>query len=172
MVLTEKVTFEGIVTMASVAEWREPPQMDIGAPVPGICCDGSDLLLAYVVSSGLDPRFKEFAVVKFADVLQHIFGYPNDEALGGHPLYELGLTFYAFNVVKDSPYIDELNKRNASMFPGNNTMYGDYSHWVVTFHDDTLEVVARTVEVAGRVEATTAHRAIFWYLDSKATNSQ
>ncbi len=33
-------------------------------------------------------------VIEFHDCLIREFGYPNDEALGGHPLYERGLRFY------------------------------------------------------------------------------
>ena len=138
--------------------------MDTGAPMPGVVADGQDLYLAYIVRSEGLSEFEDFAIVKFTGVLQHIFGYPNDEALGGHAYFPLGLQFYAFNLVKDSPYLRELGERNAKVFPGSESMYESFRHWIVTLHDETLEVIARSAEVAGRVEARDALSAINWHI--------
>jgi hypothetical protein len=152
--------------VSRVTEWSDPPQMATGAPMPGIYAHDGDLYLAYIVNRARVADHEEFAVIKFSGVLHHSFGYPNDEALGGHPLYKLGLSFYAFNVVSDSPYIKELGERNARVFPGTESMFRSLSHWIVTFHDETLEVVADSAQVAGRVEARNAHSAIHGYLES------
>src|SRR5215213_3446444 len=45
------------------------------------------------------------------------FGYPNDEALAGHRLYEKGLRFYGFFEVVESEWIAELRKGNEIRFP-------------------------------------------------------
>lgn len=137
--------------------------------MPGIVSDGHDLYAAYIASSSTASRYKEFAVVKFSAVLQHTFGYPNDEALGVHPLYDAGLAFYAFNFVADSPLLKELGQHNSRVFPGTESMYSGFSHWIVTFHDETLEVVAKSAEFLGMVEARNAKSAILHYLG--ATNS-
>lgn len=151
--------------MTDVSEWRDPPQMDTGAPMPGVYCNDANLLLAYIVRSGPASAYEEFAIVRFSGVLQHTFGYPNDEALGGHPYYGLGLQFYAFNEIARSPYLDELGKRNARVFAGSESLYEGLTHWIVTFHDETLEVVGRSAQFVGCVEAKNANAAIRWYLD-------
>lgn len=135
--------------------------------MPGIYSDGTDLLLAYIVQSGSPSDLEEFAIVKFSGVLQHVFGYPNDEALGGHPYYKLGLHFYAFNVISDSPYLDELGKRNVQVFVGSDSIFRGLVHWIIPFHDETLEVIGRSAEFAGRVEAKNAYSAIRLYVEGR-----
>lgn len=139
--------------------------MDSGAPMPGIrvCDDG--LLVAYVVAdseAGADQD--EYAVVKFEGVLQHTFGYPNDEALSVHPLYDKGLVFYAFNEVLVSPYVAELARRNEAIFPGSKFLYETRRHWIVTFHDETLEVIGNTAVVLGQKIAASSQKALCHYV--------
>jgi len=55
------------------------------------------------------------------------YGYPNDERLSAHPLYGLGLEFYAFHVTP----------------PGR---HGERA-WVATFHEGTLTIYAKSVHV-------------------------
>jgi len=71
------------------------------------------------------------------------FGSPNDEALGGHPLVRFGLKFYSVHKVENSPWISELEKRNA-VHPRHNreSFLRDSVHFVFTFQDSTLECVA------------------------------
>ncbi len=45
------------------------------------------------------------------------FGYPNDEALPGDPLFSLGLKHYDVVEVIDSPWLAEINSRNKICFP-------------------------------------------------------
>jgi hypothetical protein len=151
--------------MKQISTWRKPPQMNTGAPEPAIHVMGNSLLLAYLASEQeWSGECEEFAVVEFTGVLQHIFGYPNDEALGGHPLYSKGLDHYAFNEILDSPYLEELGARNALAFPGTETQFKEFHHWVVTFHDETLEVIGSEATVRGRFIATTAQQALSQYV--------
>jgi len=148
----------------TVEEWSGAPQMDSGAPMPAIFLRETQLFVAYMVS---EPQSisgnEEYAVVRFDGVCQHTFGYPNDEALGGHPLYSVGLKFYAFNEVLSSPYLGELGTRNAKRFPGTEIHYTSLKHWIVTFHDETLEVIGHSVAFLGVVPAGTAEEAIERY---------
>lgn len=124
--------------------------------------DDRELLCAYIVSERTLPPSpeEEYAVVAFLGTSQFTFGYPNDEALGGHPLYSTGLSFYAFNKIEDSPYLAELGRRNAKSFPGSEDMWTARQHFIVTFHDETLEVVCRSVECRGIVTAASTREAI------------
>ena len=135
--------------------------MDTGAPMPAIQVNDSGLFVAYIVSEpSLDGKLEEYAVVQFNNVLQHTFGYPNDEALGMHPLYKFGLAFYAFNEVINSPYVADIANRNDKQFPGSKERYLKFRHWVVTFHDETLEVVGLSAKVIGTIEAASGDAAI------------
>ena len=71
-------------------------------------------------------------------------GYPNDEASSAHPLYASGLEFCGFHIVENSPIIADLDHRN---YVHERHVAGAYMkrfrHWIITFHDETLEVVAR-----------------------------
>ncbi len=147
--------------MVRIIEWKDPPQMDTGAPMPFIRIGETELFVAYIVSDRAAHEVsKEYAVVQFTDVPQHIFGYPNDEALGEHPLYRHGLAFYAFNEVVGSPYVAALGKRNAQRFPGSVALFSELRHWIVTFHDETLEVIAKSAKFLGRTHAGSGAMAI------------
>jgi hypothetical protein len=141
-------------------EWHGAPQMDLGAPMPSISLREDGLYVAYALSGVCG----EYAVVRFTGVHQHTFGYPNDEALGVHPLYRAGLQFYAFNEVKDSPYIQELAARNSQVFPESAERYLRWRHWIVTFHDETLEVIGDDVEFLGPASAISASAAVELYV--------
>ena len=129
--------------------WLEPPQMDTGAPCPAIHSDEHRLLCAYYVSEEEVPVGK-VAILRFDGVLQFRLGYPNDEALRGHPLAKHGLENYHAYFVENSHLIAEIENQNRlhrAFRPG---MYGRFRHWIVTFHDETLEVVALRAAIVGR----------------------
>ena len=87
-------------------------------------------------------------------MLQFRLGYPNDEALHGHPLAKFGLKHYAAYLVENSPLIAEIQSQNRvhrAFRPG---MYDKFRHWVVTFHGETLEVVALRAAVVGTSKLT------------------
>lgn len=69
------------------------------------------------------------------------FGYPNDEALGGHRLYSKGLGFYGCFEVLESEWIAELRRRNEVGFPEFRA-FAEQRHFVITFHDSTFECIA------------------------------
>ena len=69
------------------------------------------------------------------------FGYPNDEALGGHRLFGKGLSFYSCFEVIESEWIVELRKGNEVNFP-NFSSFADKRHFIITFHDSTFECIA------------------------------
>ena len=128
--------------------WLEPPQMDTGSPCPAIHSDEHRLLCAYYVSDGVLPQ-GTVAILRFEGVLQFRLGYPNDEALHGHLLAKHGMEHYQAYLVENSPLIAEIENQNRvhpAFRPG---MYDKFRHWVVTFHDETLEVVALQAAVVG-----------------------
>jgi hypothetical protein len=80
-------------------------------------------------------------------------GYPNDEVLNAHPLYANGLGFYGFHIVENSPLIADLDRRNQVHERHVAGVYRKrFRHWIITFHDETLEVVTRNARFVGTNE--------------------
>jgi hypothetical protein len=134
-------------TSSRVIIWTEPPPMDAGAPLPSLKAENDCLWVSYVCrnpdfpgwDSGASPDHPGFdlycAVLRFDGVVYHSFGYPSDERLSEHPLYCFGLTFYEFHEVFGTP---ELRGHKGKR------------HWIITFHDETLEVIADQGTVVSR----------------------
>src|SRR5205807_389197 len=83
-----------------------------------------------------------FAVIRFPLCTFLVFGAPNDEALGGHPLYKCGLRHYSVHEILGSSLVRELERRN-SVHPRHDPesyLHGK-KHYVLTFQDCTLECV-------------------------------
>jgi hypothetical protein len=74
------------------------------------------------------------------------FGYPNDEALAGHPLFSRGLTFYGVFEVLNSSWIQQMTSQNRVCFP--KTEHSDQKHYIFAFHDSTFECVADGLRVS------------------------
>jgi len=113
--------------------------MSAGAPPPCVERRGEDVWVAYRTRAD-----DHFAVVRFTQVHNFTFGDPNDETLDSHSLYSAGLGFYGFHEVAD-PLLAGSGLRR----------------WIVTFHDDTLEITARGVAIIVRaVQAPSAEHAL------------
>lgn len=113
------------------------PQPETGAPEPRIFADDTRFVLRYYTQN------EKIAVIVFPLTSIFKFGSPNDEALGGHPLINNGLEFYSVHKVANSTWLASLEKQN-SVHPRHNKMsyLKDKHHYIFTFHDSTLEVVA------------------------------
>ena len=74
-------------------------------------------------------------------------GWPNDEASNGHRLWDRGLKDVLWiGEVIESELIAEMNRRNRIAFPNTPPQTGQH-HWIVLTKDETIEVVAESVEV-------------------------
>ena len=82
------------------------------------------------------------AVVEFVRCIITKFGYPNDEALPGHPLYEKGLGFFGVLEVLNSNWVSEKGKQNRVNFP-DRTDFSWTRHFIFCFHDSTFECLAQ-----------------------------
>ena len=145
-------------SIPTVHVWHDPPPMEAGAPLPVLYASESSLVVAYHVAdqSGDSERV---AVLHF-DATCHKFGAPNDEVLSGHPLYPFGLTFYEFHWVEKSPWIASLCKQNSVHHRHCDSAFESLSHWIITFHDSTLEVVGRAASVLGIYDSLTPEQAL------------
>jgi hypothetical protein len=70
------------------------------------------------------------------------FGYPNDEALPGHPLHGRGLGAYGVFEVHNSSWIKTKAQQNRVAFP-NYALWPTQRHFIFTLHDSTFECIAR-----------------------------
>jgi hypothetical protein len=78
----------------------------------------------------------------FDDCAVSRFGYPNDEALSGHPLYEQGLSNYSCFEVLDSSWRSRVQAQNLVAFPTSGSIFSSARHFAITFHDTTFECLA------------------------------
>jgi hypothetical protein len=119
------------MTEPRVTIWTDAPKVAI-PELPALFGDGADLWLAYGTTAG--PAGDVCAVVVFRQVIDHRLSAINDEGLGHHPYAAAGLQYYAFNEVLDSAETIRWSALGAR-------------HWVVTFKDNTLDVVAESAQV-------------------------
>jgi hypothetical protein len=128
------------LTMATphVTTWSQAPELAI-PDRPAILGDSHSLWLAYATTA--EPTGDWYAVVRFNDVIDHRLSPINDEGIGKHQYASAGLQWYTFNEVIDSKEAIEWRILNAR-------------HWVITFKDNTLDVLAESADVI--VEAVNA----------------
>uniref|UniRef100_A0A7C2BA32 Uncharacterized protein n=1 Tax=Pseudomonas graminis TaxID=158627 RepID=A0A7C2BA32_9PSED len=117
-------------TVVLIDSWPQPST----SPEPVVFTTDTQLCLRYCTAG------EEIAVIHFPLVKKIQFGSPNDEALGGHPLIGLGLKHYQVHRIDNSPWLAELEQRNA-IHPRHDKQrfLKDAIHYVFTFQDSTLE---------------------------------
>ncbi|HWN97204.1 MAG TPA: hypothetical protein VNT99_19390 [Methylomirabilota bacterium] len=126
---------------------------EAGVPFPVLFQTENETVLVY--------RGHGVVVAHFDGCIITQFGYPNDEALGGHPLYASGLQHYGVFEVHGSSWPAALEAQNRRAFPDSHSF--DYRHFIFTFHDSTFECLATAIrfesflqplaEVASRVQS-------------------
>ncbi|AZO12245.1 MULTISPECIES: hypothetical protein [unclassified Mesorhizobium] len=139
------------------------PLSSAGAPLPHVFAVEGRLLIAYIVSvpdRGFDgtnarsvspsTRGQSVAILTADPYLAVQFGPPNDEALSGHRLYGLGLQPYSAFEVRNSSWIGSLEKANRVHPSHMPELFSGYRHFILTFHDSTLEFVAKDFAVSLR----------------------
>ena len=135
--------------------------MDTGAPSPQIYANESRLLFTYRlhnpdlhnatttndVEAYLAANSRN-ALFTFSHTLVHQFGWPNDEVLHTHPLYERGLRPYGLFEVEQSSWIRQLEKANSihEQHRAVPPWLDKYHHYIITLHDNTFECVAHGYE--------------------------
>jgi hypothetical protein len=134
--------------------------IETGAPVPVILSNEYKFYLFYyyqrtIGSSGNTdlPRQRDsnadrgVAVVTFPGFLIYKFGYPNVEALQGHPYYSLGFRSYSLFEVIDSDWVQDIEQRNRIHPRHNRERYKAYRHFLIAFEDSTFECIAKSMEI-------------------------
>lgn len=137
------------------------PPSPAGAPSPHVFADEGRLLVAYIVDSpdlsfdGTNPRSissatesQSIAILTADPYLSFQFGPPNDEVISGHRLYGLGLKPYSAFEVLNSSWIASLEQANRVHSSHRPELFSGYRHVILTFHDSTLEFIARSFSVS------------------------
>jgi hypothetical protein len=136
-----------------IEQISEKFDIDVGAPKPTILSNEQILYLIFYTRlidtswNGTRDNLKTdkddgIVTLKFNRFAQFKFGNPNDESLGGHPYFKLGLKAYSIQKVLDSDWIRELRKMNAVHPYHEDRHFAKYEHFIFTFHDTCFEIVA------------------------------
>ncbi|PBQ05660.1 hypothetical protein CCL17_04045 [Pseudomonas congelans] len=119
-------------TVVLLDSWPQPST----SPEPLVFATDTQLCLRYCTDGD------KIAVIHFPLVKKLQFGAPNDEALGCHPLIGLGLQHYQVHRIDNSPWLAELERRNAIHPRHDKQLFiKDAVHYVFTFQDSTLECI-------------------------------
>lgn len=144
---------------ARVIKWS--PAWDFGAPCPQVFTNGLKTFLIYMISEP-DPNWDgsyttqinpssdttyPLALVEFVYAHSHRFGIVNDEAAGGHPLYDKGLEVYAAHIIENSAWILELKQIHKIHPYYSELKWLKLNHYLLFFHDDIFEVVAHDYKI-------------------------
>lgn len=100
-----------------------------------------------IVNPTTDQR-ESLAVIEFDGIHEVKFGGLNDEALHGHPLFGKGLVPYAAHEVVNSSWITESERRNSAHPYHQPGWHQRLRHFVLCFHDETLECIAEGIRTA------------------------
>jgi hypothetical protein len=145
--LAEEHAVEAVVPL----ELGFEPAADVSGAT--VLQDEYDAFLLFNTSSRM-TQAEGIAVIRFSPASTK-FGLPNDEALDGHPLSSRGLRAYACGEVLNSSWLVEEQRRNAVRFP---TYKLPCRHYIFTFHDSCLEILAR--ELKAELRMTTEYAQI------------
>lgn len=141
-----------------IKQIKEKFEIDVGAPMPTMLSNEHEIYLIFYVG---EPDYEwdgrkvnvrnendnGIITVKFDRFAQFKFGNPNDEAIEGHPLYDLGLEPYSIQKVIDSEWIKKLIKMNSIHPYHKDEQFEKYEHFIFFFHDTCFEIVAEEYSV-------------------------
>lgn len=112
-------------------------KIDLGMEVA--TTDGGTLLMDEYTCSVLTMNTdSESIVIRFEGCTQVKFGYPNDEAQDGHPLYSN--CGYGLHEVFGSDWFDALQEQNRVRFP--DVEWARKRHFILLFHASMGEFLA------------------------------
>jgi hypothetical protein len=120
------------------------PAADV--PNPILLQNEYDAYLVFDAHSEVPNAPAGIATVRLQGCLIARFGYPNDEALAGHPLYPRGLGFYGVFEVQNSSWVAQLQEQNRRCFP--EFTMPRRRHVVITFHDSMFEGLTHSVHAS------------------------
>ncbi len=151
-------------TVNTVSEFARPidwtPKWSIGAPMPQVFSNGRKVYLIYYIDKP-DPELDGTNVTVISDKSDEIyplalvefsghtfrFGIANEEVFSGLPLWGRGLVNYEAHIIENSSWITEIKKINKVHPYFNEKQWNDWKHYMLLFHDEILEVIAKDFKV-------------------------
>ena len=122
-----------------------------GAPDPFLVSSEQRTLFAFIPPeleiSEPSASGETYRVAEFVRCVSVRFGFPNDEALS--PWFERGIAFYAVNEAAGSEWLEEVRAIERQHPKSGLEPFATTRHWVLTFHDSTLEALADGVLLHG-----------------------
>ena len=136
-------------------------QWSVGASLPHLLVNEDKAFLIFYVNQpdpdwdGTDVRLVDpgddspvsLALVEFEQCRSAKLGAPNNEVLAGHYLYGKGLEAYSVQIVKNSPWLEEVKATNKVHPLFRADSWSDLTHYIFWFHDTTFECIATTYQV-------------------------
>ena len=131
-------------------------EMDCGSPSPMVISNDNELFVAFYANRQTDtvePHERNMVydtgifALKFRLYLKYTFGLPSNETIEGHPYYKLGMKSFAFYELKDSDLIKQLESIEKVHPYYTPSKWIDYKHYILTFHDNMFECVAKGFEI-------------------------
>ncbi len=98
------------------------------------------------------------AVVEIQGHLQTRFGYPNVDALPGHPVLSQARDGHGVYEVLNSSWLAEVERQNRIVFP--TYSFAGVRHFIVTLHDATLECLASDLVLQACLDDSEAARRL------------
>lgn len=139
---------------AKVIDWS--PLWDSGAPMPQVFSNGQKTYLIYLIDE-IESKIDNSTIQMIdnaSDILYSLaliefdghtfrFGIANDEVFSGLPLYNKGLKPYCAHVIENSSWISDLKEIHKVHPYYDNDKWIDLKHYVLLFHDEIFEIVAK-----------------------------
>jgi hypothetical protein len=163
--LDEQRAAERRLAAARGEEYAVPFELGVvwsgGAPLPHLLSSGHRAFVAFYleefdpewdgtytrVVDPADDKVEPLALAEFKGAVAVKMGPPNDEVLHGHPLYGRGLEWYGTYVVENSRWLSELIEINRVHERFDPQAWEDKRHFLLVFHDETVEAIACDIEV-------------------------
>ena len=149
---THRAVLSAEVALAKAKSEPFAVPLDVGfvtgreAPIV-LCADSTTVLVCEASRANSDGIYEDigYAIVEFPLCDWSTFGYPNDEAIEGHPMYGKGLDSYDAFEVFNSPWKRRMTEQNRVAFP--DTKESATRHLIFSFHESTFECLAEQIEV-------------------------
>jgi hypothetical protein len=126
---------------------------DAGAPMPVLISGLRTFVAFHLIDSEDDYGI---GVVEFKKVISVQMSSAGDEVIQGHPLWGSGLEPYQAHEIRNSTWIRELREVNRIHSAFQDSRLSAARHFVLTFHDETLECVAQATDTRTEPAATMA----------------
>jgi hypothetical protein len=173
--LDEQWAAERTLAAARGEEYAVPFELGIrwsaGAPLPHLLSSGLRSFVAFYLEvpdpnwdgtyvrivDPTDGTVESLALAEFKGSVAVKLGPPNDEVLHGHPLDGRGLAGYGAYVIENSRWLKELIEINRVHERFDPRSWQDKRHFLLVFHDESVEAIARDIDVR---PARTSMRAL------------